>query len=369
MISRLGLRYHGQTLGNASACACHSRRAFLTGAAAVGAAAVLSPAVARAETTSSALHTVDVHHHIYPPRYLADNFEQISNSIGAFASKIQSWSPRGAIDNMDQAGVATAINSMTSPGVWFEDGDAARGRARTCNEFGAQMIRDFPGRFGMFAAIPLPDTDGSLKEIEYALDVLKLDGIGLLTSYAGKLLGDPAFTPVFDEINRRKAVVFVHPTMSCCGNPTPGISPPTIEFPMDSTRTITSLLFSGGFARYADTRFIFSHGGGMLLPIVQRLYGAAAQMKPDERAIKMPKGPEYELTRQYYELASIGFNPAGIAGLRKLMPNSQLLYGSDEPFLSTVKMTGALQKLDFPADELAAIQRGNAVRLFTRLQT
>ena len=92
-------------------------------------------------------------------------------------------------------------------------------------------------------------------------------------------------------------------------------------------------------------------------------------VKPDERAIKMPKGPEYELTRQYYELASIGFNPAGIAGLRKLMPNSQLLYGSDEPFLSTVQMTSALQKLDFPADELAAIQRGNAVRLFARLQT
>jgi 6-methylsalicylate decarboxylase len=163
MISRLGLRYHGQTFGDASACACHSRRAFLTGAAAVGAAAVLSPAVARAETTSAALRTVDVHHHIYPPRYLADNFEQIAKSIGAFASKIQSWSPRSAIDNMDQAGVATAINSMTSPGVWFEDGDAARGRARTCNEFGAQMIRDFPGRFGMFAAIPLPDTDGSLR--------------------------------------------------------------------------------------------------------------------------------------------------------------------------------------------------------------
>jgi predicted TIM-barrel fold metal-dependent hydrolase len=270
---------------------------------------------------------------------------------------------------MDRAGVATAINSMTSPGVWFEDGDAARARARVCNEFGAQLIRDFPGRFGMFAAIPLPDTDGSLKEIEYALDVLKLDGVGLLTSYAGKLLGDPAFTPVFEEINRRKAIVFVHPTMSCCGNPMPGVSPPTIEFPMDSTRTITSLLFSGSFARYADTRFIFSHGGGMLLPIVQRLYGAAAQMKPEERAIKMPKGPEYELTRQHYELASIGFNPAGVAGLRKLVPNSQLLYGSDEPFLSTVQMTGALQKLDFSADELAAVQRGNAVRLFARLQT
>ena len=92
-------------------------------------------------------------------------------------------------------------------------------------------------------------------------------------------------------------------------------------------------------------------------------------MKPEERAIKMPKGPEYELTRQYYELASIGFNPAGVAGLRKLLPNSQLLYGSDEPFLSTVQMASALQKLDFSTDELAAVQRGNAARLFTRLQT
>jgi 6-methylsalicylate decarboxylase len=370
MISRFGLRYRGQSFGYAKGCACHSRRAFLAGAGAIGTAAILSPAAARAEVTSAGARIVDVHHHIFPPRYLGDDAELIAKRVsGGFLGTARAWSPRSAVDRMDQAGVATAINSMTTPGVWFEDGDAARARARVCNEFGAQMIGDFPGRFGMFAAVPLPDTDGSLKEIAYALDVLKLDGIGLLTSYAGKLLGDPAFAPVFEEINRRKAVVFVHPTMSCCGNPMPGISPPTIEFPMDSTRTITSLLFSGGFARYADIKFIFSHGGGMLLPIVQRLYGAAAEMKPEERAIKMPKGPEYELTRQHYELASIGSNPAGIAGLRKLVPNSQLLYGSDEPFLSTVQMADALQKLEFPPDELAAIRRGNAVRLFSRLQT
>jgi 6-methylsalicylate decarboxylase len=367
MSLRLGLRYRGQAVGNSATCACHSRRSFLAGAAAVGATALLAPAVAKAESPTP--QTIDVHHHIYPPRYLADNVQQIAKSIGRFADKVQGWSPRSAIDHMDQAGVATAINSMTSPGVWFEDGDAARARARVCNEYGAQMIRDYPGRFGMFAAIPLPDIDGSLKEIEYALDVLKLDGIGLLTSYAGKLLGDSAFAPVFEEINRRGAVVFVHPTMSCCGNPMPDVSPPTIEFPMDTTRTITSLLFSGGFARHADIRFIFAHGGGMLLPIVQRLYGAAAQMKPDERAMKMPKGPEYELTRQHYELASIGFNPAGIAGLRKLIPNAQLLYGSDEPFLSTLQMTNALQKLDLSKDEIAAVTRGNALALFPRLQT
>lgn len=359
----LGLRYRGRSVGNAPACACHSRRAFLTGAA----AAMLAPAVAKAESPTR--HTVDVHHHIYPRNYLSENLEQIAKTNGAYAARTRNWSAQSAVEKMDQAGVATAINSMTSPGVWFEDGAAARTRARACNEFGAQLIRDYPGRFGMFAAIPLPDTDGSLKEIEYALDVLKLDGIGLMTSYAGKLLGDGAFAPVFDELNRRRTVVFVHPTMSCCANPIPDVAPPVIEFPMDSTRTIVSLLLGGGFARYADIRFIFCHGGGMLLPIVQRLHGAAAQMSPEERARRLPSGVDHELQRQYYDVASIGFSPAGMAGLRKLLPSSQLLYGSDEPFSSTLQMSKALASVDFTADELAALQRGNALRLFPRLQT
>jgi predicted TIM-barrel fold metal-dependent hydrolase len=96
---------------------------------------------------------------------------------------------------------------------------------------------------------------------------------------------------------------------------------------------------------------------------------AAAQMKPEEKAVRLPNGPEYELTRQYYDLASIGLNPAGVAGLRKLVPNSQILYGSDEPFNSTLQMTNGLQKLAFSSDEIAAVQRGNALRLFPRLQT
>ena len=196
---RRGLRYRGQSFGDLANCACHSRRAVLAGMGAIGVAAALRPAKAGAEVASPAVRTVDVHHHIYPPHYLADNLEHIAKDLGPASSRIKNWSPKGAVEKMDQAGVATAINSMTSPGVWFEDGDAARARARECNEFGAQMIRDFPGRFGMFAAIPLPDADGSLREIEYALDVLKLDGIGVLTSYAGKLLGDPAFTLVFER--------------------------------------------------------------------------------------------------------------------------------------------------------------------------
>jgi 6-methylsalicylate decarboxylase len=378
MTLKTGLQYPGQSVGNDTPCVCHSRRGFLAGLGATAAATALwpraassqSPASSQSAASSPAARAIDVHHHIFPPRYQADNFPRIVQNIGPnSASHSVDWSPAGAVEKLDQAGTATAINSMSSPGVWFDDGEAGRGRARECNEFGAQMIRDFPGRFGMFAAMPLPDTEGSLRELEYAYDVLKFDGVGLLTSYAGKLLGDPQFAPVFEEINRRKGVVFVHPTTTCCTNPIPGASPTVIEFPMDTTRTITSLLLSGTFARFADTRFIFSHGGGALVPVANRILGAAAAMKPEEKAIKLPNGAQYELERQFYDLASIGMNPAGMAGLRKLMPTSQLVYGSDAPFLSSAQLESALQGLGFSADEFQAVQRDNALRLFPRLQT
>jgi predicted TIM-barrel fold metal-dependent hydrolase len=144
-----------------------------------------------------------------------------------------SWSPKTALEQMDKANVRTAIVSMTSPGIWWNNDEEARTWARECNEFGAGMARDYPGRFGMFAAIPLPDTEGSLRETAYALDTLNLDGIGLLTSYAGKPLGDPSFGPVFEELNRRKVAVFVHPTMSCCGMAINGV---------DGRRSISRLI-------------------------------------------------------------------------------------------------------------------------------
>jgi 6-methylsalicylate decarboxylase len=351
-------------------CGCHSRRQLLAGIGAATAAALLPAAAASAQITSRAVRTIDVHHHIYPPRYRTENYEHIVKDIGPVAASMaMNWSPRDAVDKMDRVGIAAAVNSMTSPGVWFDDGEAGRARARVCNEFGAELIRDFPGRFGMFAALPLPDAEGSLREIEYALDVLKLDGIGLLTSYAGKLLGNPLFTPVFDELNRRKVVVFVHPTMSCCGNLTPGIIPPTLELPMDTTRAIASLLIGGSFARYPDIRFIFSHGGGVLVSVVNRIDRQAQAMRPDEKAIKLPNGPRYELERQYYDVAAIGLNPAGMAGLRNLFPVSQLLYGSDEPNYSSAETDSSLQKFDFSPGDLKAIRSDNAARLLPRFQT
>jgi len=356
-----GLRYNGETF--AWECACPTRRGFLRG---LGATLAAAPIGAFAGTPPP--RAIDTHHHIYPPKYTAENLQRIVADIAiAPGSFYTSWSPQAALEKMDRAGVSAAINSMSSPGVWFNDGEAGRARARECNEFGAELIADYPGRFGMFAAIPLPDIEGSLREIAYALDTLKLDGIGLLTSYDGKLLGHPAFAPVLLELNRRKTVVFVHPTMSCCGNVTPGVRSATLEFPMDTTRVIVDLVMSGGFAAYPDIRFIFSHGGGMLLPIVNRVQSLLNALKPEDRGAKVPGGLEATLRRSFYDLASVGFNRPAMAGLRELLPVSQMLYGSDEPFNSTVALTESVGKLGFSEAEMAAVRRGNALGLFPRL--
>jgi 6-methylsalicylate decarboxylase len=312
---------------------------------------------------------IDTHHHIYPSRYVAQNLQRLLDDASILpASAYQNWTPSLALEQMDKAGIETAITSITSPGVWFE-GDSAsdnRNRARDCNEFGATMMRDNPKRFGMFGAIPVPDIEGSLAEIAYIFDVLKLDGIGVLTSYAGKLLGDPAFDAVFDDLNRRKAKVFVHPTMSCCGNVFPGVSGPTIEFPTDSARAIASLLLRGTFARCPNVTFLFSHGGGTLPSIVQRVLGSVRHMSEADRARFVPHGAEYELQRQYYDVASVAMNPAGMAAVLKLWPSTQITYGSDAPFASTTGIVDALAKLDLAPALLQAIHRDNALRLFPR---
>jgi 6-methylsalicylate decarboxylase len=343
-----------------------SRRDVIAGLGAMAAgAAIGAPSWAQ---TAGGPRIIDTPPQTYPPKYVGSSLDRILKDSSALpASAFTSWTPQTALEQMEKAGIATALVSMTSPGIWFDDGnDPARIRARVCNEFGAQMAKDHPGRFGMFAAVPLPDIEGSLAETAYALDQLKLDGIGLLTSYDGKLLGDPAFAPVFNELNRRKAIVFVHPTMSCCGNVFPGISGPIIEFPVDTARTIASLAATGTFARFPNVTFIFSHGGGVLPSIVQRFGGIEREMKLEERATKLPKGLDYELKRQYYDLASVAAAPAAMAAVLKLWPMTQLIYGSDAPFGSTVAMANGLLKHGLADADLKALQRGNAARLFPR---
>src|SRR5580693_8319373 len=234
-----------------------ARRNFIAGGlAALGLGASAVPTAAQGLPEKM---RIDVHHHYVPPVQGA--------AMAKHGGQATKWTVQSSLADMDKAGVTTAVLSLPPPGVWFGDVEEGRSLARACNEYGAQLRKDNAGRFGLFAAIPLPDTEGSLREIAYALDVLKADGIGLFTSYGEKYLGDAAFVPVFEELSRRKAVVYTHPVSpACCSNMIAGVQDGTVEYASDTTRTIASLIFGdGGTAfRCPDIRFIWSHSGGTL---------------------------------------------------------------------------------------------------------
>ena len=312
-------------------------------------------------------HRIDTHHHILPPEWLAEERDRILAGASNVPVENQTgWSPARAIEAMDKAGIATAVISVSTPGVWFGNVQQGRRLARLCNDYGAHMGQDYPGRFGMFAAIPLPDVEGSLREIAYALDTLKLDGIGLLTSYGDTWPGDPKYAPVFDELNRRKAIVYFHPTApTCCANLVPEISAASIEYPTDTTRCITNLLFSGTFTRCPEIRFIFSHGGGTLPMLAHRI--ASALIRPASRHIaqRVPQGALNAFRALFYDVASVT-NPISMGALLAFAPITQVLLGSDFPFWDAGVFAEQLRTLGLAPAQLSAIERENALRLFPR---
>jgi predicted TIM-barrel fold metal-dependent hydrolase len=278
---------------------------------------------------------------------------------------VRNWSVAKTLDDMGKAGVGTAILSVTTPQVSFADTDNARRIARESNEWVARLGKDNPGRFGSFAMLPMQDTDSALREIEYALDVLKADGIGLLTSYGDKWLGHPSFAPVMDELNRRKAVLYTHPTAAnCCRNIlTPDIPPTVVEYGTDTTRTITDIVFSGTAARCPDLRFIFSHAGGTLPFLTERLI--KVPVLDPKLSSRVPKGVLHELKRFYYDTAWSA-HPGALASLTKLVDVSQILLGSDYPYRTGEDNVKGLLDYGFSAADLQAIWRDNAVRLLPR---
>src|ERR1700720_379217 len=204
----------------------------------LGASAVLPKFGSAGQTGPAAAarpFRIDTHHHFSVPKLIAE-----STAKGITQTGLQDWTPEKSLDQMDKGSVATSIISISDPGVWFGDNTAARALARECNEYAAKLIKDYPGRFGLFATLPLPDVDGSLLELEYALGTLKADGACVLSSYGGKYLGNPSFAPLMEELNRRKAVVFCHPYCAACGTQTVLGDGQNrgLEFVFDTTRTI-----------------------------------------------------------------------------------------------------------------------------------
>jgi predicted TIM-barrel fold metal-dependent hydrolase len=310
-------------------------------------------------------HRIDTHHHPYPPAYLEKVDAILKRTTHAFYERLTKWRPADAIEAMDRGGIATSVLSIATPSIWLGDAAASRVLARECNEYAATLIGDHRGRFGSFATLPLPDAEGSLREIEYAFDVLKADGIALTTNYDDKYPGDAGMAAVFDELNRRKAVVYFHPTAaSFAFDRVKDIPPPTIEFPFDTTRAITSLLFSGTLSRCPDIRWIFSHGGGALAMVANRLAGLAKN-RP-ELAARVPNGVRHELSRLHVDVVGVS-SPGALQAILDVVPMSNLLFGTDFPFWQPEEAIEGLESLNLSAADQAAIDRGNALRLMPGL--
>jgi predicted TIM-barrel fold metal-dependent hydrolase len=311
-------------------------------------------------------HRIDVHHHILPAEYVAALTKHGVKDSGGFA--FTKWSAAATLSLMDRAGIATAITSISAPGVSVGDRLAARSLARYCNEFSARLVADFPHRFGAFAVLPLPDVDGTLAEIEYALDTLRLDGVVMLASIGERYLGDPAFDAVFDELDRRKAVVFVHPTVPVTSHALKMALPGALlEFVFDTTRAAANLVYSGTLERCPNLSIILSHAGGTVPYIATRLTGGALY---PELAAKAPQGAIAYLKRLYYDTA-LSATPYALSSLKELVDPSHVLFGSDWPFLpeslvhTFVKGLSTYDGYDHAAK--AAVERGNALALFPRL--
>jgi 6-methylsalicylate decarboxylase len=229
------------------------------------------------------------------------------------------------------------------------------------------VVQAHPARFGLFAAMPLPDVDATLKEVAYAFDQIHADGVGFMTSFGDTWLGNPAYRPVMEELNRRNALVFVHPTAAdCCRNLNyaPGVQPASIEYATDTTRAITGVCFSGDAVRFPNIRWIWSHGGGTMPFLAGRISGAERNFKE-----QLPNGLMPELKKFYYDLAGAA-NAGVVASLRQLVMADKILFGTDfPPGGHVLEQAETIRSLHmFTEGELKLVERDNAVKLLPRLK-
>ena len=332
------------------------RRRFLAGTIAAAASAA-APSLASA--APAAPRIIDVHHHFEPS---GKNYDGVP------------WTIVNAVEQLDENGVSTAI--AFAGAIFTTDVEAGRAKARETNEWSTKLCLDHPGRFGLFASLPMNDVEGALAEIAYAFDVLKADGIGLVTNYQSAWLGDPKFEPIFAELNRRKAVVFVHPAEAPCCTPAtlsyekPPVSVPWIEFPTNTARTILSLWAAGTTRRMPDIKFIFCHGGGVMPILLGRIAGFADYPAVGKARLDamFPEGVYAEFSKLYFDCAQ-AYAPEAFELIRKIVPSSHLLFGSDYSYFPIRHSVEQFGQLKLPQSARRMIQGDNAAALLPRWRT
>jgi 6-methylsalicylate decarboxylase len=341
-----------------------ARRRLLKAMAAVGGAAMLSPlSELLAQAPKSGSRRIDVHHHMLPP------FQPNMTA--------RQYTPQVSLDEMDKFGTESAILSLTIAAEYLYDGsEKAIKFARESNEYGAKAVQMNSKRFGFFAALPAKSVEATLREIEYSFDTLKCDGVSLFTNTGDKWWGDPMFLPMFDELNRRNAAVFFHPTVANCCHNLAGVGDGVVEFDFDTTRTIVSLLYNGVLSRCSNIKWIVNHSGAALPALAgrvkDRVPGASSNIdgkfnRTEGKTDKIPNGVFYELKRLYYECAHATY-PMPMAALRAFALPTQFLFGTDFPIEPTESTVQNFPVLRLPANIQHALDRGNAERLWPRFK-
>ena len=339
-----------------------NRRDLLIGGAATLAlgAAATSGFVPKAAAQAKP-HRIDVHHHISPPTWI-----DALKSMKKDTPPVANWSVQKTIEDMDAGGVATAMTSPTTPQLQGLDTATAARVARESNEYAKKLEADHPGRFGTWAMLPLPHVDESLKAIEYAFDTLKVDGVGIMTSYGDKWLGYQEFEPVWQELNRRKAMVYTHP-------PAPIVA--SIWFaewtkPMSSSAPTRRVPSSRSSSRASPRNILTSTGSGRTAavrsPPSTNGFTVQALMRPPYKEKFTRDRVEKQIRRFYYDTAAIP-NDVTLSALAKMVPVSQILYGTDFPYRRAAEYTKPLAGF-FKAEDLKAVDRENALRLVPRFK-
>ena len=345
-----------------------TRRAVL---AVSGAAVVQGSSMAEARTAVSgrcACGRIDVHQHFLPEVYAAALSKAGLQTVDG-GMPVPTWSAEAAIAMMDRQEIETAMISLSSPSTHFLKPAMRPGLVRDINAAGAALVAAHPRRFGFFATLPMPDIAASLAEMQYAFDVLGVDGVILETNIDGAYLGEPAFAPIFAELNERKATLFLHPTSPACFEAVAlGRPAPLLEFPLDTTRTLVDLLYSRTLQTRPDIKVIVPHGGAALPALVARIAAFAGLPFISPRPASEAEVFE-TLARLYYDVA-LSTHPVAFAGLQRLAPVSHILFGSDWPFTPEAGVARNIRQLGevgLSEADLQAISRENARRVFPRL--
>ena len=309
---------------------------------------------------------IDVHHHLLPEFY--KDVQRAAGIAGSAYRGFPDWSPDRSIALMNSQGIGCCVISYTSPGIWFGDRAQTRDLAQRFNDYLAELVAAHPTRFGAFAFLPLPDVDAALKELERVTEVLKLEGVCLLTSVDGRYIGHPDFEPLYAELNRRKTVTFIHPCYP------PGVEAQgwdlprmLIDYPFETTKVATHLILKGVTTRCPDVPWIMSHAGGTLPMLAHRIsiFDTRTTFKEN-----YPEGALAHIARFHFDTA-LSCHPGPLNALRTFVPDSQILFGTDYPYVSEdvveEERSGFAAYTGFPPDALKAVERDNALKLFPRL--